>query len=444
MKGGISMNYITAISPDFYNPTYFNILESMEYELIAYDHQCMMEAFNEVLLEAESTASDTAMGGDANYAKPDSKLKSAWKAVTSKVTNADGSKPLTKGQAFIRRMQKYFTIIKQKIKLLLRKFMDKVDELFKLNDKFIRERLYWLNGIDDDFWDGASVTLFDYPENRLNNTIYTIFGCPEIDSKNSQLRQWMMEKGTREEFIEKHFKDIIHCKGPKDGFKEAAKNYFRGNTTSEAKLKQFSGKDHCKNKAKWCYLYLKSYKDKTAHNIRDQLSKINGAMDRVEKDFMTDKAMQYVDKSNATEAYDPIWETITNIPSGTDSRSDAKARSGDVEYKDANGLGAVQQGGENHTGTKLFEKVKAYGEILLTIQTAQMTVAEECYFASIHALKHLYKLADDHGFLNKMKADEEKKKLIKQKNDNDELVKDTSTNAGRLNDSQKLSDQRKK
>jgi hypothetical protein len=435
MKGGNSMNYITSISPDFYNPTYFNILESMEYELITYDHQCVMEVFNNAILEADGLA------GDATYAKHDGKLKSMWKGITSKATNPDGSKPLTKGQAFIRRMQQYFSIMKQKIKLLLRKFMDKVDELFKLNDKFIRERLHWLKGVDDDFWDGASVTLFDYPEERLNNTIYSIFGCPEIDPKNSTLRQWMMEPGTREEFIDKHFTKVIRCKGPKDGFKEAAKNFFRGNTTSEAKMKVFEGKNDCKKKAEWCYVYLKSYKDKTAHNIRDQLSKINGSMDRVEKDFMTDKMVEYVDNKSAMESYNAILEKITTIPSGTDSRSDSKAKTGDVEYKDANGLGTVQQGGENHTGTRLFEKVKAYGEILLTLQTAQMTVAEEFYFASIHALKHLYKLADDHGFLNKMKADEEKKNLAISNAENKEKVSKANKKAATLNDNEKLDKQ---
>lgn len=402
MKGGNSMNYITAISPDFYNPTYFNILESMEYELLAYEHQCMMEAFNEVLIEADEVAGTT-------YKKPDGILKKIKNGIKSKVTNDDGSKPLTKGQAFMQRMKAWFKLIKDKLKVILRKFMDKVDELFKLNDKFIKERLYWVTGIDRDFWKGATVTIYNYNRVDLDKTIYTIFQCPEIDANNSTLKQWMAEDGSKEDFINKHFKKVMDCAGPKDGFKEAAKNYFRGTKNGEAKMHQLTEGD-AQKRAEWCFNYLQSYKDKTARNIRDAITKLHGAIDRVEKDFTTDKMIKYMDnQSSTTEHWVPIYEADIQV-----NVRNSSVTNGSANVQNANGIGAVKQGGENHTGTELFNKVHNYGDILMVLHTAQMTIAEEYYFASIHVLKSLYKLADDQGFLNKMKAEQEKKKLVKQ------------------------------
>ena len=391
------MNYITAISPDFYNPTYFNILESMEYELMAYEHQCMMESFNEVLLEADD------MAGTA-YQKPRGLAGRIYDSVKSKVKNKNGDQQLTKGQAFMQKIKTYFKIIRDKLKIILRKFMDKVDELFKLNQKFITERLYLLMGVDDKFWSGATITLYHYNRAALDSTIYTLFQCPEIDSKSAALKKLLSEKGTHDEFIKNHFHKILQHAGPKDGLKEAAKNFFRGTKSSEDKMTQFT-KNDAKTQAEWSYTYLKAYKDKTARNIRDAITKLNRSMERVEKDFSTNKMIDYIQ-----EGFISVYEETKPAP----TTGDSKPINGSVQYTNGNGLTAVDPKDANHTGTEVFSRVKDYGNILMTLHTAQMTIAEEYYFSSIHVLKQLYKLADDQGFLNKEKAEAGRKELNKQ------------------------------
>jgi hypothetical protein len=61
--------------------------------------------------------------------------------------------------------------------------------------------------------------------------------------------------------------------------------------------------------------------------------------------------------------------------------------------------------------------MRDYGNILMTLQTAQMTIAEEYYFAAISVLKHLYSAADKQGYLNKEKAREKQ-------NEHDKMVAD--------------------
>lgn len=377
------MEYITGINQEYYNPTYFNILESIEYEMLVYEHMTVMDSYFDVV--TEEVAGTT-------YTKPKNMGQRLWGAIRNR--NADGKE--TKGSAFLNKMKEYFKIMREKIKEILRKFMQKVDELFGLNQKFIKERLYLLRGVDKKFWDGATVTIYPYNVN-LDATIYTTFQCPEIDSKSNQLKTLMTEGGTKEEFIAKHFKKVMDCAGEKDGFKEAAKNFFRGTKNSADKMFQYT-KNDANIQASKAYVYLASYKDKTAKIIRDQMTKLNGGMERVERDFENNKIMDYIN-----ESWYATYEEVQKV--------DAKdAKNGTTEIEGENGKEGVVNGSENKTGTRVFNRMRDYGNILLTLQTAQMTIAEEYYFAAISVLKHLYNAADKQGFLNKEKARDEQNK----------------------------------
>jgi hypothetical protein len=386
------MEYITGINPDNYNPTYFNILESIEYEMLVYEHMTVFENYFDVVEE------DTA---GTSYTKPKGLGQRLWGAIRRK--NPDGKE--TKGSAFMDKIKTYFKIVREKIKEILTKFMQKVDELFGLNQKFIKERLYLLRGVDGDFWDGATVTIYPYNVN-LDATIYTTFQCPEIDSKSNQLKTWMGEGGTKEEFIIKHFKKVMDCAGEKDGFKEAAKNFFRGTKNSQDKMFQYT-KNDANIQASKAYVYLASYKDKTARIIRDQMTKLSGGMERVERDFENNKMMDYVNESWYT-----VYEEIQKVDPGK-----AGVSNGTTQIEGENGKEGVEPGSENKVGTHIFTRMRDYGNILMTLQTAQMTIAEEYYFAAISVLKHLYSAADKQGYLNKEKAREKQ-------NEHDKMVAD--------------------
>ena len=400
------MEYITGINQEYYNPTYFNILESIEYEMLVYEHMTVMDSYFDVVTEEVA---------DTTYTKPKGMGQRLWGAIRNK--NADGKE--TKGSAFLNKMKEYFKIMREKIKEILRKFMQKVDELFGLNQKFIKERLYLLRGVDKKFWKGATVTIYPYNVN-LDATIYTTFQCPEIDSKSNQLKTWMTEGGTKEEFIAKHFKKVMDCAGEKDGFKEAAKNFFRGTKNSADKMFQYTEND-ANIQASKAYVYLASYKDKTAKIIRDQMTKLNGGMERVERDFENNKIMDYIN-----ENWYVTYEEIQKV--------DAKdATNGTTQIEGENGKEGVANGSENKTGTRVFNRMRDYGNILLTLQTAQMTIAEEYYFAAISVLKHLYNAADKQGFLNKEKARNEQNK-------HDQMVADQKASVKNAKNAPNMSD----
>jgi cysteinyl-tRNA synthetase len=113
------MEYITGISQEYYNPTYFNILESIEYEMLVYEHMTVMDSYFDIVTEEVA---------DTTYTKPKGMGQRLWGAIRNK--NADGKE--TKGSAFLNKMKEYFKIMREKIKEILRKFMQKVDELFGL------------------------------------------------------------------------------------------------------------------------------------------------------------------------------------------------------------------------------------------------------------------------------------------------------------------------
>ena len=77
--------------------------------------------------------------------------------------------------------------------------------------------------------------------------------------------------------------------------------------------------------------------------------------------------------------------------------------------------------------------MRDYGNILLTLQTAQMTIAEEYYFAAISVLKHLYNAADKQGFLNKEKARNEQNK-------HDQMVADQKASVKNAKNAPNMSD----
>ena len=387
------MNYITGVSSNFYSGEYFNALEQFEYQTQYDDTLAFIMESYDILLEYESVEYNN------------TKKAGILKRLSQKV-KGNKEQQLTKGQAFLQRIKEYFKAAIKLIATIAQKFMDKVDELFKINQKFIEERAFYVLGIKDaDFWDNLKITIFDYNSRNLQQSPYADFHIPELDAKNDATKKIYNTKWDEDQFEKAYFSKILKFKGEKDSFKEAAKKYYRNIQGSDAKPIELAGAK-AKDKIVKCYAYVKNYKQTTAKRIRDQLSKIKGALERVDKDFETDKIMQYVDEA-----------LIVSL------EADETAPNGSVKAEGLNGDTTVEQKDKEHVGQRIFGRIKKYGNYLLTLHTAQMTVAEEYYFASIHVLKGVVSVAEKKGKIDKEKAAKEDVKDTNATNAKNEAIK---------------------
>ena len=363
----------------------------MEYELMLYEQSTFMESYCEGLMEADNdqpSQPGVSYDNRGTVRKTAGALNDARHAIGRKLFGSD--EHLTRGQAFMRRMKEFFTVIKQKMKQIIQAFMQKVDELFKLNDKFIRERLTMIKGINDDkFWSTVNIDIWDYDEASLKKNAHGLFGVPRLDAKSYALSQLLNFKGTNEQFDQEFFGKIMdHC-GSEDSFKEGCKNFFRKAKSSTDKMKHYNGgaaKEHCLHMAE----FLQNYKESYAKPIRDSVSELEGAVGRVERDFMNGKFVEY---SEQKESYMPVIER--------EDQTQPQRAGVHVEGKDANSM--TNNRGAAQSGTEEFNRLQHYGQRLLTIDTARMTIAEEYYFAALRILKSIYSAAEQQ---NRFSADQ--------------------------------------
>lgn len=379
------MTSIVAVSSDFYNPEYFNILEQYEYD-------CLFLEYTAVAMEAYDPTFE-ALNGDVDYNK-----RSKWQRFKDRVSKlrSKTSDKTTKGEAFGDKVKAWFKYVGERLRFIIQKFVDKVDELFKLNKKFIDEQGHNVVGVDDEFWADVKITVYPYDRNRISKTIYEDFDIPKIDAEGDKLRK-IFSYGTIDELVKEQFREILKYKGPKDSFTTAVKKYYRNVKGVDGDLVQLE-KEAAKDHAIAAYNYIKTYKDSTAKNIRDSITELKGAMERIDRDFENNKIVKYL--GNVSESYEPIFEDGVN--GGVESLSDTANGSTMVDKKDA-----------GHVGTRAFARIKQYSDILMKLLTAKMTIAEEYYFSSIHLLKALFSKAQRENYIDKDLANTK----LKDKND---------------------------
>ena len=381
------MEYITINPRSYYNPDYFNILEQLEYELLLYEHMAITEAFTEVLEDVHGVSS-------VQQQSAPSKLRAL-------ANRTFGEKNAAKGQTFFNRIHQYFTLIITKIKEITQKFMNKVNELVKANDNFVKNKLHLLDHVDGDFWKTVEITTYPYKKDLLNDNIYGIFSVPRIDANNNTLKEMLSDTSTKEELLATYFKKLERYQGPNEGIKEAAKNFFRGVDSSDAKMVKYTG-DDAQKRCTWMRDYLQSYKTSTAQAIQNHMKELQGATERAQKDFETNKLVEYSAKK---ESYIPSLEAQVKVdPSKTNDRNGTVSDTDDL-YR---GAEQNKPGGENNTGNRIFSRMKDYENILMALHTAQMTIAEEYYYASLNILRGVYNKAEKQGNLDVKAADKAK------------------------------------
>ena len=366
--------FITGIDRESINYDYFNLLEQFEYDMFFSDATSMcLEAYNDFVMEAE-------------------------KVTYGKQPEKEPDKVITKGRAFADKVKLFFTKIIDLVVKLIKMFMDKADELFKINEKFLKDQANLIRTVKNRFWNEVHIDLYDYNTTRLGNSIYAEFNCPKIDDQNNKLKEIVSFEGTEEELRKKYFPDIMKHVDDKTSFKEAAKIYFRNIQGADSKPTHFNG---TKAQIKVIDLleYATNYKNSLAKKIRDGVTGYKGSMQRVYDDFEKGEIGKYITKEAAL------------LEDG--------AKSGDVYAENENGNTLTpQNNGAPHVGDRAFSRIKQYGSLLLTIHTAQMTIAEECYFSAIHVLKKVYSIAHEQGALNLKKQEEVEQQIKKEHEEN--------------------------
>ncbi len=378
------MEFITAVSPEFYNPEYFNMLEQFEYDQMYSDASYMM-------LEAyEATPLYEADNGTVT---------------TGKQKEEKAPKIATKGGLFLNRIKEFFKKVIDLIKKVIRKFVDKSDEYFKINEYFLKNQASMLTTVNkNSFWNNCNLSMYDYDFDAIGKPVYASLDVPKIDAKSHKLKQIISFNGTEDELKQKFFNQITRLQTDGVGFKEAAKLYFRGVRSNQAKPIVFKGnaaKDRCMKLLQ----FAQTYKDSCAKKIRDSLSDLEGSMTRVGSDMEKSNWRDYV----LAESTLPTLE------------ADDTPKNGTVGMIGARGNSVVSTDSKNKVGTEVFDRVRQYGDILITVHTAQMTVAEELYFCAIHILKKIYNLARNQGLINVEKAGKNEAKRYNQEKDKEDM-----------------------
>lgn len=370
------MTSIIAASPEFYTQDYFNILEQYEYDCLFLEYTTVIiESFDPVIEE---------LNGDLSYNK-----RSRFQRFKDKVNQmrTKGSDKTTKGEAFSDKIKTWFKFIGERLREIIQKFVDKVDELFSINKKFIEEQGHNVVGVDDKFWADVKITVYPYDKVRIQKTIYENFDIPKIDSKGDKLRK-VMAYDSKDDMIQNEFKAILKYKDQKDSFTDAVKKYYRNVKGINGDLVQLEG-SHAKAYAIEAYNYVKTYKEYTAKTIRDSITELKGAMERINRDFQNNKLADYISENAIPVIEENDGMTNGAVQSATDSENGSTL----VNNKDA-----------GHVGTRAFARIKQYSDILMQLLTAKMTIAEEYYFASIHVLKALFSKARKEGYIDYDKA----------------------------------------
>ena len=376
------MDFITAVSPDFYNPEYFNLLEQFEYDQLYSDMTYIIsESYSPVLEDDNGTVS------------------------TGKVKKEEPEKLATKSSLFLQRIKDFFKKVIELIKKVIRKFVDKADEYFKINEYFLKNQANAIATVKNIlFWKKVNVTLYDYDLTNLGKTVYQMLNIPKIDERGNKLKEIATFDGTEDELKGKYFNPITRLQSTDDiGFKEAAKLYFRGVRSNQTKPVTISGMA-AKDKVIKLLYYAQSYKDSYAKKIRDSLSDLEGGLGRVKTQVERNEFAAYV----LSEAYEPSMEA-------------KQPANGTVNAPGAHGDSLSSRKVKNKVGNQVFTRIQQYGNILITLHTAQMTVAEEAYLCAIHILKKIYSMARDQGYINVEKAKKASAKKYNEQKDVEDM-----------------------
>ena len=354
-------------------------------------------------------------------------------SVTNKNKTSDSAPgTLTKKQAFFNRLKGTIDRLSNFCKDVAERFMNATNDLLKNYNGWIEKEMIKLPGIQDSFWNDCTISCHPYIYNVSGHTLDTfnksiVEVCQFKNIGESMVARKIAagfdSKEALDQYLSPKLAKIMKTK-ENMGYTGAAKEFYRG-----GEVRKYTGRD-AKNLCTLFSKYITNYKT-TATIIAKDLAKAKKAMEDIKKDYNEDGTLKNPEKYNLAQEefilsddprlysvlegkylYDiPLFNNVKLVDENgneipiieavTVDKQNGKAnttQSSNVQVQPQNGnQDAVKPKGANNVGSQTVSKFMAYWKTVVEIQTARMTIAEECFKAGIRTLRSVISSADRRG-----------------------------------------------
>lgn len=324
-------------------------------------------------------------------------------------------KNVPKGQAFMAKIKEMIQTFVNFMKSVIYKFMDKVQELLKLNTGWFEKNAYKIDGISSDFWNDCNIDCYPYIYGAKNNTdifAKNIFsnGSKFQSYQNSTVTKRIDEGFENDAQMREYVASEIH-KLDNESFVNGAKIFYRGDKV----VRNFTG-SQAKELCKAFVSYIKEYKS-TAKNIQNGANEATKYVAELERKYNPDGTLKegfiaadnillYSILEDMQIQYGELKDLSLEDASGmeyiimeAEVAADKKPSNGSVNMdpKGSNEKEAVTNKGASNTGSQTLSRRMKYWRLVADMNTARMTIAEECYNCAIRTLKAVIRNAENRG-----------------------------------------------
>lgn len=409
---------INEVSMENQNFEYTNMLESYEVEsaLIELKHNEYL-CIEDFLLH--------------KHAKAEGKIILEDVTVNPK-NNADreaARRNMTKGQAFMNKVKEVIRNFVNFIKSIIYKFTDKVQELLKLNAGWFEKNAYKIAGIEDSFWNDCKIDCYPYNENLIKGTIYSN-GSKFQSFKNSSVMKNIDNGFENDDALKAYVCRVVHDLDP-ESFVNGAKIFYRGDKT----VKVFTGSDAKEICGKFVE-YVKDYSN-ISKLVTNGINEAAKQVADLERKYNPDGTIKegFIDSENVNlysiledtqlqygELKDLVLEDVNGVEyivcEATKKETD-KSANGSVEMEPAgsNVKKTVTKRGASKVGSNTLTRRMKYWRLVLDMNTARMTIAEEFYNCAMRTLRAVVRNAEGRGeirFRGSDSSDEPKTEMGKE------------------------------
>ena len=416
---------VNSLAPEVYTTEYTNTFESMVLDLYLLESQYeQMELLKDAIvhMKAQKTG-EIALEADLTNV-----------SVNKPAANNTENGALTKKQAFFNRLKDTVERLGNFCKDVAQKFINTANDLLKNYQGWIDKEMIKLPGIVDNFWNDCTISCHPYIYNVSGHTL-DVFNksiievCHFKNIGESMVAKKIAGGFDSPELLHKYLSDTLYkikSKKENTSFATATKEFYRG-----GEVRKYTGRDAkilCNTFAK----YITGYKS-TANIIAKDLAKAKKALEDIKKDYNEDGTLKNPEKYNlATEnAFmisaddDRLYSVLEGrylyenpdfdnvkllnkdgkemiiIEAVTVDKANGvanKSTSAGVKVEPQNGnADAVKPRGTHNVGSQTVAKFMQYWKIVVEIQTARMTIAEECFKAGIRTLRGVISAAERRG-----------------------------------------------
>lgn len=388
-----------------------------------------------IALEADGEGGDNTGSGDTTSSSSDQEDSAAEKARKK----ADKARRKAEKQKEKNKKEKG---VGNRIGRFIQKILDWISNLFgnyekntkksiKKNEKWVKENLDKIKNVDDKFWSEYYIDFEPYYgtdiikiQDKFKNNIYTELNLKAVNADGSGFTA-KVDNGfdEKKDLLKEASETLFNYNKEEPNFVEAAKAYYRGRYSVKEGNVRYRG-DSFKKVILAMADYVKQYGN-VAKEIGKELKMMDNICKKIaEKAQSTEGAKQInLNSAYGIDKFDQLLYSIIeedylwNIPRYKKIVENShiileETKVVDNKEKTSSGVHQEEDSKEKEKEkipeqtTSEKDKVKAftnrleYVKIILSVMTARMTIAEECYNKSFNCLNKVLNMAHDNKFLN--------------------------------------------